>query len=543
MNWRRVVITLAIACIAGPLLLHLFASTSRTVELDADGPLTLFRDVGRGFYPADAVSLEGPGPFTVRVPISTRGLKVEPSASVRSVRLDGDEITPGPLSPPPPPSFTMLAIVGVIAILLGLFLGPRLRPLTVERLFTVEGFVISAVWWALSILALERTAEFVDAWVVRFDNPPWWPISIVDPVQPGWLAIIAAFALVALVAWASRRFIERPVALAAVLSIAALGTNSLHGWTQGLETPSSGSQSYWLDVNANESAGDFLLHFNERQRALHTHSRTHPPLAVLLYAPFVHLGSGVLASLVLGALAFCGSLWSLSRLHRSPMPLFVALPAVQIYFFASLDAVICAVFFVTLMLAMSEDSRARWWSALPLFVATQLTFAALFLVALLGWQAITKRSRELFGVLAIVALAIVALRPLFGFDWWEALRVASALENPGGFRLLHEPVGYVFTRLEGVMEFVLFLGPWLTALLVLALRSDRSWASRGLVVLGLMLVAGAFKTGETARACLFVLPCVIALVAPHLTAVRTRVLVIASFAQATFMQLIGDFFW
>lgn len=546
MSWRRAVIT-AMACLA--LLVHLFASTTRTVELEAEGPLTLFRDLGRGFYPGDAVSLEGPGPFIVRVPISTRALKVEPSASVRAIRVDGEELAPaGYLIPPRPPSFLLLTTVAVIAIVVALLSATWLsrRPaLTVERLFTMEGFLVSAALWALSIVTLERMAEFVDAWVVRFDNPPWWPVSIVDPVRPGWLAIIAASALAAIVGWASLRLSERPVALAVVLSIAALGTNSLHGWKQAVETPSSGPQSYWLDVSPNESAGEFLAHFNERQRTLHTHSRTHPPLAVLIYAPFVRLGSAALASLGLAALSFLGSLWSLSRLHRPLMPLFVALPAVQIYFLASLDAVICAAFFVTIALATSEDPRARWWSALPLFIATQLTFGALFLVALLGWHAITKRSRELFGALTIVALAIVALRPFFGFDWWEAFRVASALENPGGFRLLHEPVSYVFTRLEGVMEFVLFLGPFLTALVWLALREDqlRTWASRGLLVLLAMLIAGAFKTGETARACLFALPCVIALVAPHLTAVRTRVLVIAGFAQATFMQLIGDFFW
>jgi predicted secreted protein len=59
-----------------------------------------------------------------------------------------------------------------------------------------------------------------------------------------------------------------------------------------------------------------------------------------------------------------------------------------------------------------------------------------------------------------------------------------------------------------------------------------------------MLLAGAFKTGETARACLFVLPCILGVVASVPVEPRhLRLVTVALFAQATVMQWFGDSFW
>ncbi len=154
-------------------------------------------------------------------------------------------------------------------------------------------------------------------------------------------------------------------------------------------------------------------------------------------------------------------------------------------------------------------------------------------------------------MLVLTALGLASLRPALDFDWWLAFRTAAAMENPNGFRLLAEPVSYLFTRLEGVAEVALFAGPLLCVLAVLGLRQRPiafAWSWRGLLVWAAMLAAGAFKTGETARACLFVMPCVLAVVAPlassgvlerrHLT-----LLTVSLFAQTLIMQLWGDFFW
>jgi hypothetical protein len=71
----------------------------------------------------------------------------------------------------------------------------------------------------------------------------------------------------------------------------------------------------------------------------------------------------------------------------------------------------------------------------------------------------------------------------------------------------------------------------------------------GIATLSLMLIAGAFKTGETARACAFLYPFIVLPVAasvggssPLAPEVRRRT-AFALLAQALTMQVVGDYYW
>ncbi len=151
------------------------------------------------------------------------------------------------------------------------------------------------------------------------------------------------------------------------------------------------------------------------------------------------------------------------------------------------------------------------------------------------------RRQGLLTALALAGVAVAALEPTLHFDWWAAFRNASALENPQGFA---DPTGYLFTRLEGLCEVARFLGPLVVGLVAFGLRSAPKWARHGLILWGAMLLAGAFKTGETARACLFVLPCILGVVASVPVEPRhLRLVTVALFAQATVMQWFGDSLW
>ncbi len=571
--WSRVAIALGLAPLAFAVSVRVVAMPStRSLEVNTSGThrgVRVFRDVGRGAWPPDSVVVEGSGRLNHALTFEAKGLQLElldagPDARVESVTLDGVALQwPGPVHPIPSPRSWQLAVAALFALALSLA-GARLVPRWAARhwsspsaLFRPAGAVSAVATFAVVIGALELSADLVEAWVVPFDNPPYWPISIVDPATPSWAAIAAAGATWLGLVVLARVLDGRHLALAMALCAATFATNSLHGFERGFVIPVSGPYSYWKDVKTDERAVGFVRHFNERQRSLHTHSRTHPPLAVLVYAPFAAASSPGLAAIVLGLFALILSLLSLRSLlgaAGAPMlPVFAALPAVQIYFVSSLDALICAVFLSTLALALHDRRALRWLAVFPLIIAALLTFAAVFLAAVLGWLALSDRARrrELAGVLVLTALVLASLRPALDFDWWLAFRTAAAMENPDGFRLLVEPVSYLFTRLEGVAEVALFAGPLVCVLVVLGLRQRPiafAWSWRGLLVWAAMLAAGAFKTGETARACLFVTPCLLALVAPLassgvLERRHLALLTLSLFAQTLIMQLWGDFFW
>jgi hypothetical protein len=131
--------------------------------------------------------------------------------------------------------------------------------------------------------------------------------------------------------------------------------------------------------------------------------------------------------------------------------------------------------------------------------------------------------------------------------------MASFLENPDGFRLLCEPVSYLFTRLENVTEMAAFFGPfllWLARAGLPVLRQTHRTAFRlvaaAVLTLAGLFVTGAYHTGETARACLFLYPYLLLGALPPLAAADERfrqgILVLVG-AQTLFMQVVGNYFW
>ncbi|MES2464100.1 MAG: hypothetical protein V4671_26300, partial [Armatimonadota bacterium] len=137
-------------------------------------------------------------------------------------------------------------------------------------------------------------------------------------------------------------------------------------------------------------------------------------------------------------------------------------------------------------------------------------------------------------------------------SYLSALQTAARLENPNGFRLLSEPLSYLFTRLEDIAEIAVFLGPILisiTSQTVKRLFQEHSLASRlyltALGTLATLFLTGAYRTGETARACLFIFPY---LLLPVITSRyfeplhRCRIFC-AVFGQSLLMQLFGRYFW
>ena len=433
-------------------------------------------------------------------------------------------------------------------------------------------------WTALFLLTLFAASRLVHA--VRrhvwFDCPPHWPLSIFNPRGPHGLAVWVAIVLTALIGGLALRFLPRrgyPLPLIAGVGLALiLLSNAIQGIPKGFYNPIAGGRApeqYYHDARNVESGRIFLLDFAAIQPTLHTHARTHPPGAVLLFYSLARMGATPSAMAVV--IAFAATLLSAPAFYRLARNLlgadpafagygtllYLLLPAVQIYYCATLDALVATLLLCAIAL-WSEPPTARTTLVASAFIvaASWLTFGIIWVFpALIALDALQKRwTRWLVPVLLLGAV-YGCLRFATGFDYLLAGRTASALENPRGFRLLVEPISYGFTRLEDVSEILVFFGPILIGLMTRGIPLLRASAAprralatfaAGVGALLLLFLSGAFHTGETARACVFLYPL---LLLPVLAALREaspgeRTLVLALvLAQTIGMQSFGNFFW
>ena len=198
-------------------------------------------------------------------------------------------------------------------------------------------------------------------------------------------------------------------------------------------------------------------------------------------------------------------------------------------------------------------------SLVSLLCASMLTFGACFLgPVLVAVEILTRRSLwRSAAILMGAGIFYVAIYLATGFDYLWAFRTASVLENPGGFMAVTKPASYFLTRLEDIADILWYFGPFLLVLSVSGMRL--LWRSRshpevlattvlGLLTLAAMFLSGAFRTGETARACLFIVPYLMLPVAAYLqhrgcTMHDKRVLAWLVFGQTLAMQTLGGYYW
>jgi hypothetical protein len=231
-------------------------------------------------------------------------------------------------------------------------------------------------------------------------------------------------------------------------------------------------------------------------------------------------------------------------------------PSVQIYYASSLDALIAPLVVGACLVLVSKNPWLWMASALALILASFLSFGALFILPVLFGFELWRRRRPYGPILLTAALAgfYLGLELLSGFSYLGAFATASSLENPEGFRLLVEPMNYLMTRAEDVAEIFLFFGPFLSIIFIseLARRRARPYSgalsAMALASFFLLLLTGAYRTGETARAALFIVPFLMLPAAEWITATNRqetqfRTLASLVFFQTLIMQFLGDYWW
>jgi hypothetical protein len=455
------------------------------------------------------------------------------------------------------------------------------RAASLQTPFSWRQVVVYAAAFGLVVLAMQKLLRHVAENWVAFDCPYYWPVSIFELRSPGVTGIAAAaaslLAFFVLYRSAEKRGFNLFLTVA-FASIMILGTTLIQGVDVGMRAPVSGDartgvlvpfsqagQEYWHDAKTVTDPAYFFGHYNEIQPTLHSHAHTHPPGAVLSFyflskvfndPAFISL-SIMLFSVTVTIICFYSLVATETSDATAKFMAFMIglLPAVQVYYLATIDAVITSLLIAVLYLFCF--GKARWQlaaAAAILTVSFLLTYVSLFLLpVLLGYELIVQKSVKRFTALVATVIGVhFVLYIATGYDAWHAFREASHYENPNGFMLFVDPANYFFTRLEDVSEILFFFGPFLIVMFWRGMKKIEFTPLFTLTVLGILTLAGmylvgAWRTGETARACAFIYPFLLFPIAKllDLSSTKNARLQLASlvFLQSVVMQSLGTYHW
>jgi len=368
-----------------------------------------------------------------------------------------------------------------------------------------------------------------------------------------------------------------------------IATNLIHGVQIGIEQ-TMGTGEIFADALNIDNIINFISNFETLQPSLTLHAQTQPPGAVLtIYLLYLVFNSPIFVAIGLCAVSVIGSAFFLRGIVRQLFDdenaqyatfLYLVLPAVQVYYLANIYAIVATLVLGVLYFYFHSDRKvAAIGSFVSLFLLTFVTFLSVFMVFFLFTYEILKSNsiktdnivNRLKNILIsmknpiLLSLSVGAVYGLLlvtlGFNYINAFLYASSLENPNGFMLFVSPVEYLTTRIQDILDIVIFFGPVLSVLAYRGFVTLRKEAVdnqvdlkkyhiilAALIALGLLFLTGAPKKGETARICLFILPFLLIPVLIYIqkTNMSQRdkiILLVLVFGQTVLLQLIGLWIW
>jgi hypothetical protein len=234
------------------------------------------------------------------------------------------------------------------------------------------------------------------------------------------------------------------------------------------------------------------------------------------------------------------------------------MPAMQIYGYASLDGVIMTSFLLTLYFFYHLKNYWHWMLAI-FFAITSfgLTFGAVWLIPIFLMISVFEHKKISTFVYFVSILLFVGITStkLVDFNYIKSFQIGRNYEGfRGGYYGFVQPISFLITRIQDILEPLLFYGPYFSLITFLSLK-EFGWSKpetrlliSGLISFGIFLLAGAYYTGETARAALYLLPLLIIATTPLIysqpfSSQLMKKLLLATMIQTLVMQMFGFYYW
>jgi hypothetical protein len=432
------------------------------------------------------------------------------------------------------------------------------------------------------LLLLWLVLAVLNYWLLRSgfitDSPRYFPISVFKGPTIHFSGLPYLLAFLTLVFLSLRIASNTPARYFILIGIAfiLLGNLGQGDFETGFLKPFYESNNqYYHDALKISDWQNWLSTFNINQENLLTHTRTHPPFAVLLHYGILKASGGSLSVLSLVFILLTSSslfiVWHVCRVLGLPYTkcnflilIFSVIPAVNIYSAVSLDGIILttsSLFLLGLALIVNRQSTYKGgilFLILGFTFTNLLTYGGIFLVGvgiLVGlWELVLNRRLNLIIVLMIVGMIFIGLCIVFdvafSYNHIYGFLTASRIENQAGFMGLSNPLNYLMHRIEAISEIALFLSFGLLAVFIYNIKRSlnnykydiNALSLSGVIVLLFMFLGGAYRTGETARACLFIYPYLLLIFSTE-NLHRIKGFFLLAGLQTAVMQLIGGYFW
>jgi len=281
---------------------------------------------------------------------------------------------------------------------------------SLKRPFTWLQIILYAGIFVVVFRLLQVSSRKICDNLIPFDCAYYWPISIFEVRLPSLIGYVTAGA-VTLAFFLFVRYLESkryPIWLSCLIAVLLItGSTLIQGVADGLYAPVAGysqenvyipysltGQEYFHDALTVTDPVDFFCRYNEIQPTLHNHAHTHPPGAVLTYYFLTKLlRDPAFIALFIMIVATIPTIFFFYKLLKTEIGeetsrymafLIVLLPAIQIYYLASLDALITALLTGVLYLfCFGKGRRAVAGAAAMLSGCFLLTYVSLVMFTVL----------------------------------------------------------------------------------------------------------------------------------------------------------------
>lgn len=434
-------------------------------------------------------------------------------------------------------------------------------------------FIIIGVWLVLA------TLNFLSLKYWKFTGADiFFPFSVIYPSSFLWTGFLFAllFLFFGVYIYRKSENLSFTKIIFSCIALVLFGNLAQGNLDVAFEQPFylKGRQYYHDAINIKDGY-EWLRTFTIHQDSYQLHTKTHPPFVVLLHYVLLNIFKGnilllgisffVIASLFFVVLKniFIHLDFETERAKKLLL-LTAVIPSVNIYLLVSIDGLILMtsslmILGLTRILKIGKlDFWSLFWCSISVLFTNMLSFSGLFLLAFSGIFGLIYFFKKRYDFMILLIFVLIINTIIFlsfyyglGYNHLLTFHQASSSENPDGFMLFSKPYIYLWTRLQAIGEILMFLSLGLSAVFLSVNHYNKVLFSdirinnlffSAISALGLMFISGAYGTGETARACLFIVPFFILLL-KNIKTETFLILYFLSLLQTFGMQMIGNYFW